>query len=168
MKELYDLVLKTINDSGKLGIFYSYYNSGTLTENPLDSYSGRGMYSDMYLGKLEQYSFFDFMFKFEDGNPDVRVKFAEVVTSETKKIETSEGPWWSRKTVEKEMPYKCFPTYKISAGELSYVTTTEESKELHAAYVRLCDRDKQAKINTQKKQIFDRLEGKVKLKTEKK
>jgi len=49
-------------------------------------------------------------------------------------------------------------------GELSYITTIDESKELHDAYLKLGLRHEDANIKKLEQQVEDRLQGKVKLK----
>ncbi len=167
MRELYQLVVKTMENSEKLEIFFSVNSSSILTGNPLQSF-GRGEYMGSYKGTLEQYSYFDFTFKYHDGNPDVRVKYSKITTSETKEETFKEGTWWNRAINKKNVPIKAHPIYEITAGELSYITTVEEAKKLHVAYKELVKRDKEARVNIQRQQILDRLDGKVELKTKKK
>lgn len=165
MKELYELVLKTIEESDESRIFFaSDYVSDFMTSRPVKSFNRRtcALTNSLY---SELSDIFYFFFKFTDGNPNVEVVLDsfEITEKETLKDEIVGSFWSSRIIKGKNVPTKSYPIYKISAGELEYLTTVEESRKLHKAYDNLIERDKNSVIKKQEQQIKDRLSGKVKL-----
>ena len=167
MKALFELILKTINESDKSEIFWCSGRSNPyLTSNPSRGLSDNDRYYMNHASVSETDHTFQFTLKFDDGDPDVYLDLQTFKSTETKTEEVNTGPFWNKKvTGGKIIVVKSHPIYSITAGELKYTTTVEEAKELHKAYVNLINRDKNSKMSKQEKQIKERLEGKIKLNT---
>lgn len=167
MKELYELVLKTIEESDKSEIFYRYHYRNRdmiyLTSVPTDNIEN---YTNHYESNIEysETSYkFGFFFKYKDGEPNIEVELLGFKTTEKKSESITTGYLWWKKVKTKTTILKSHPVYEIVAGELKYETSIEESRKLHKAYSNLIERDKNSVMKKQEQQIKDRLSGKVKL-----
>lgn len=169
MKRLFELVLKVVNESNRSDIFWCYGRSSNyLSSNPMDSISYNDKHYLNNAAHSEVDSTFNFKFKFKDGDPDVGIELNHFQTTETKTEEVKTGWFWNIKTTGGRVSVvKSYPVYKINAGELSYITTVDEAKQLHKAYIDLLQRDKESTMKKQEFQIIKRLENKVELETRK-
>jgi len=179
MKNLFKLVLSTINNSNNPKIFWVQRESEVerIHGNLLEVLSSNAAVSldmeyPMYTtpeGYIETDYYFSFVFKYEDGDPNVSVRLNNLAPS---KVKWESIPKYTKlKTLLYKQVYTeerhvicTYPTYKIVMGELSYITTIDESKELHDAYLKLGLRHEDANIKKLEQQVEDRLQGKVKLK----
>lgn len=165
MKELFELVLKTLDTSEKSDIFYTIheYKKFAPHSRAMEYLSDRDKFYVHLADKSEVEGIFRFYLRFEDGEPNVQVGLNDFSSSETKTEQFKTGWFWNRKIEEKNTVIKSYPIYNITAGELLYTTTIEESKALHKAHDNLIKRDKDSKAFHQKQKIRDRLKGNVKL-----
>lgn len=166
MKELFELVLKTLETSEKSDIFYTIheeYKNFSPHSRAMISIDNKDIRFSDLAGISELNSIFKFYLKFEDGDPNVEVKLYEFKASKIKTKEFKTGRLWNRKTKINKIVLESYPIYNITAGELLYTTTVEESRQLHKVYDNLIKRDKDSKAFHQKQKIRDRLKGNVKL-----
>lgn len=137
MRELYELVLKTVKEVNEPIFRNEFYG----TNDPF------------YSNSVHKY--LDFILEFEDGDPNI-----EIVYKQIKKTEEYKKYFWSKK---KKRTKSYDKVYRIKAGKLEYETTIIEAKVLDEAVKDLLDRVEKIQKEEEVRIILNRLEGNAKV-----
>ena len=168
MKSLYDLVLKSMTEAQTSEIFWEdRRKGGYLTSTPTSWINRSNRYCEgvkfNFSESSEEDRYFQFHLKYSDGQPNVEVVLNSFAITGFDITTNKVGNIFNRKTEEIKTVTESIPIYKITAGQLSYITTAEESRKLYKAYRNLIQRDKDTERAFQVARIEQRLAGKTKL-----